>query len=83
MNIEKYNTFTIENKEYYILDKKDYKNNTYIYVNMLEDDDISDNFYVYKLNNNKLEKIEDSIILKEILPLFIDSLEKEVGDINE
>ena len=49
----------------------------YIYVAEMVDDDITGNFYVYKIENDNIEKVINSDKLKDILPIFIKSMSSD------
>ncbi|MBP3841121.1 MAG: hypothetical protein IK997_03220 [Bacilli bacterium] len=49
----------------------------YIYVAEMVDDDITGNFYVYKIENDNIEKVINSDELKDILPIFIKSMSSD------
>lgn len=85
MNIEKYNTITLnDDKQYVVISKIIYENNTYLYII-----DINDNsnikFCFEKIENQiiKLEEVEDKEIIQKLIPLFAndtkDILEQVIG----
>ena len=43
----------------------------------MSDDDITGNFYVYKIENDNIEKVINSDELKDILPIFIKSMSSD------
>lgn len=62
-----------------VLDSQEISNETYIYVAEIVDEDITNNFYVYKIvSEEKFEKITNSDDLKNLLPLFVESIEENL-----
>ena len=74
MNFEKLNVIKLSNgKKIIILEKIEYKNTTYLYVDDVNDDetDTLDNYYIMKINQNgTLSKEENVNLLTEVIPLF-------------
>lgn len=62
-----------------VLEQKDIGGVKYIYVAEIYDEDITENFYIYKITDNKAEKVINSEELKQILPIFIESMSSEIG----
>ena len=60
-----------------VLDVQKINELDYIYVGEIIDDDITGNFYVYKLRNNNIEKVVNSDELKDVLPIFIESMSND------
>lgn len=60
-----------------VLDVQKINELDYIYVGEIIDDDITGNFYVYKLKNNNIEKVVNSDELKDVLPIFIESMSND------
>ena len=75
-----------DSDRYYVLDQQDYEGEKYIYTAELdEEDDISGDFYVFKINDEakSMNKVTDSSVLKRVLPLFINSLKKYNSKVGE
>ena len=66
----------IEGKKYYVLTSINYEGNNYIYASLMEEDDISDSFSIFKNINNKYEIISDPSLIKVLLPLIIKNLDE-------
>ena len=81
MSFEKGQTLKANDIIFYILDIEKYENEDYLYLAKMEDDDITEDFHVYKVDKetNKLIHITDSEKLKVILPLFIKNLQAEIN----
>lgn len=80
MNLENGSIIELDGMNCCILDIQNIDNITHIYVVEMEDDDISENFYVYRINNNNFfEKVVNSDDLKKILPIFIQSMSNELN----
>lgn len=60
-----------------VLDVQKINELDYIYVGEIVDDDITGNFYVYKLRDNNIEKVVNSDELKDVLPIFIESMSND------
>ena len=79
MNLNRGMMINIEGIECCILDVQNINETTYIYVAEILDEDITENFYVYKvISENKFEKVIDSDSLKSILPVFIESIQESL-----
>ena len=69
----------IEGMDCCVLDSQIINEVNYIYVAEIVDEDITNNFYVYKVvSEEKFEKITNSDELKKILPIFVESMEKNL-----
>ena len=80
MNLENGSIIELDGMNCCVLDIQNIDNITHIYVVEMEDDDITENFYVYRMNNNNfLEKVVNSDDLKKILPIFIQSMSNELN----
>ena len=80
MNLENGSIIELDGMNCCVLDIQNIDNVTHIYVVEMEDDDITENFYVYRMNsNNFFEKVVNSDELKVILPIFIQSMSKELN----
>lgn len=80
MNLENGSIIELDGMNCCVLDIQNIDNITHIYVVEMEDDDISENFYVYRMNNNNFfEKVVNSDDLKKILPIFIQSMSNELN----
>ena len=80
MNLENGSIIELDGMNCCVLDIQNIDNITHIYVVEMEDDDITENFYVYRMNsNNFFEKVVNSDELKVILPIFIQSMSKELN----
>lgn len=66
----------IDGKKYYVLTKINYEGNDYIYVSLMDNDDISDSFSIFKCLNDKYEIISDSSLIKVLLPIIIKNLDE-------
>lgn len=60
-----------------VLDVENVNGLDYIYAAEIVEDDITGNFYVYKVENQKVVKVTDSNELKKTLPLFIENMSKK------
>ena len=80
MNLENGSIIELDGMNCCVLDIQNIDNITHIYVVEMEDDDITENFYVYRMNNNNFfEKVVNSDDLKKILPIFIQSMSNELN----
>ena len=80
MNLENGSIIELDGMNCCVLDIQNIDNVTHIYVVEMEDDDITENFYVYRMNNNNFfEKVVNSDDLKKILPIFIQSMSNELN----
>lgn len=70
----------IGNKEFYIIDVINYDDNQYLYVEEIEDEELIDSYSVYRYdkNTNRMELIKDERKLKELLKLFVESINKDI-----
>lgn len=64
-----------------VLDVENKNGLDYIYAAEIVDNDITGNFYVYKVENQNIVKVTDSVELKEILPLFIGKISKKIEEV--
>lgn len=75
MNFKQGMMINIDDIECCVLDTQVIGEKTYIYVAEIVDEDITENFYVYLVNSkNEFEKVTNSNDLKNILPIFIQSM---------
>ena len=74
MNFDKYDIIKLSNnKKIIIIEKVDYNNTTYLYVDDVNDDetDTLDNYYIMRVNTNgTLSKEQDVNTLTKIIPLL-------------
>ena len=77
MNLEIGKMIQLDGIECCVLSKQTIENIQYIYVAEMSDDDITGNFYVYKIENDNIEKVINSDELKDILPIFIKSMSSD------
>lgn len=74
MNFEKFNILKLNNnKKIVVLEKFEYKNTTYLYVDDVNEDetDTLDNYYIMKVNENgTLSQEIDKETLTEIIPIL-------------
>lgn len=70
----------IGNKEFYIIDVINYDDNQYLYVEEIEDEELIDSYSVYRYDKttNRMELIKDERKLKELLKLFVESINKDI-----
>ena len=64
-----------------VLDVENENGLDYIYAAEIVDNDITGNFYVYKVENQNIVKVTDSVELKEILPIFIGKISKKIEEV--
>ncbi len=68
---------TLDGMECCVLVDTTVKNVRYLYVAELKDEDITGNFYLYKVvEENKYEKVTNSEQLKSILPVVIAEIKR-------
>jgi hypothetical protein len=77
MNLEIGKMIQLDGIECCVLSKQTIENIQYIYVAEMSDDDITDNFYVYRITD-KFERVVNSDELKNILPVFIQSMSEDL-----
>ncbi len=77
MNLEIGKMIQLDGIECCVLSIQNIENMQYIYVAEMTDDDITDNFYVYRITD-KFEKVVDSDELKKVLPVFIQKMSADL-----
>ena len=74
MNFEKFNIIKLNNnKKIVVLEKFEYENNTYLYVDDVNEDetDTLDNYYIMRVNKNgTLSQETDKETLTKIIPIL-------------
>ena len=75
---------TISDKKYIVLDKTDYLEEAYIFVNeMTDSEENTDNFYVLKIANDGVIIVEEKSIVNNLLSIFSDNMQKMVNKVFE
>jgi len=64
-NIE---TIAMENKEYLVVSKANFDNNSYGYL--INTNDVNDIVFVYFKDDETLRKVEDDNLIKLLVPIF-------------
>ena len=76
--------FDLGEKSYITLDSTKYKNEDYIFVNELEEDETpTKKFIVFKIVGDKLVEEKDEKIMRNILPIFSTNMNKKLQVIYE
>lgn len=71
MELIKGNVITINNNKYIIIETLNYNYEKYLFVNELKgDEDISDNYYIFKAKDDAAIKITDEKIINMLLDKF-------------
>ena len=78
MNFEKGTMLELDGVECCVLEEKEVNKISYLYVAEVADDDITGNFYLYKINDKVFEKVVNSDELKAVLPAFVESMTEEL-----
>lgn len=70
---------TIEENKYITLEKLTYNNDNYIFVNkVIDDDNVSDEFYIFKIINDSVIMIEEDNLKNILIPKFEKLLKNDI-----
>lgn len=86
MKIEIADLITRPDGKYITLDVTNYEGKNYAFTNKLTDDENeepTEEFYVFTVINEKIEKITDENLINKLLPIFQKNLEIEFKKIME
>lgn len=75
---------TIEGNKYITLETLMYEGNKYAFVNKtLNEEEITDEYYIFKIVNDKIMKVTEENLIKTLFPRFKELLEKDINNILE
>ena len=77
MKYEKGKEIEIDGKELYIIDIVNIEDKEYIYAQEVLDDDLTDNYFVYEINDNP-RLLEDKDRLALVLKQAVENLKNEM-----
>lgn len=86
MKLEIADLITKEDGKYITLDVVEYAGKNYAFTNKLtndEDEEPTEEFYVFTIINNKIEKVIDNDLIEKLLPIFQKNIENELKTIME
>ena len=83
MIFNKGDVLTAGNSKYLVLENARYAEVDYIFVNKLDQEELSDEYFVMEKNNSGVLIITDKKILDIILPIFTNKIEKDVKTHND
>ena len=84
LEIKENDMFKLGEVSYITLDRTNYKNNEYIFVNELDEkEEPTKKFVVYKINGDNLVEEKDEKVMRNILPIFSTNMNKKLEVIYE
>lgn len=86
MKIEKADLITKTDGKYITLDVIKYEGKEYAITNKLtndENENLTEEYYIFTVINNKIEKIIDNNLIEKLLPIFQNNIEQELKSIME
>lgn len=73
---------TIEGNKYMTLETLTHENNQYIFVNkVLNDEEVSDEYYIFKVLKNGVKLITDEDVINILIPKFQELLKKDIKEL--
>lgn len=61
---------TVENQEYMVLETANYKGKTYLFTNIVKDEEPTEVYEILELISDEVIEINDENLLKELLDVF-------------
>lgn len=83
MNIVADDLFELDGSDYITVDAYDYNSEHYIFANKLNGEEPTKEFVVFKCSSDGLEEEKDEFILKVVLGVFSENMNKKLETINE
>ena len=84
LEIKENDMFKLGKVSYITLDRTNYKNNEYIFVNELDEkEEPTKKFVVYKIDGDNLVEEKDEKVMRNILPIFSTNMNKKLEVIYE
>ena len=79
LDLKENDMFKLGETSYITLDSTKYKEDTYIFVNELDEkEEPTKKFIVYKIVENKLVEEKDEKVMRNILPIFSTNMNKKL-----
>ena len=80
MDIIKGDILTLEKEKYIVVETLNHKDNSYIFTNkLLNDEEISKEYNIFKVDSNYVENIESDELYNLLLEKFKDLLSKDLN----
>ena len=82
MDLTSGTVITLENGKYIILEILTYNNNNYAFTNeVIGAEDLTENYYIFKILTNEALLITDKKLINILLPKFQEKLSKTINNI--
>lgn len=73
---------TVEGVQYITLEKLTHEGNNYIFVNkVINEEELTDEFYIFKINGDNIRIIVEDDLRKTLLPKFEELLKKDINEL--
>lgn len=82
MELVKGDVIEVNNENYIIIETLNYNYEKYMFVNKLQsEEEIGEEFYIFKQNNNKAEKVTDENLINMLMEKFKKLINNDLDDL--
>lgn len=82
MDLIKGDVISVNSNNYIVIETLNYNYDKYAFVNELnENDDIGDNYYIFKIENDSAIKLTDEEMINKLMTKFKDLINEDINDI--
>ena len=82
MELNKGDVINVNSNDYIVIETLNYNYEKYAFVNELnEKEDIGDNYYIFKIENDSAIKLTDEIMIKKLLEKFENLVKEDINNI--
>ena len=82
MELNKGDVINVNSNDYIVIETLNYNYEKYAFVNELnEKEDIGDNYYIFKIENDFAIKLTDEIMIKKLLEKFENLVKEDINNI--
>lgn len=77
------NVITVNDTDYMVLETIDYQGKKYIFTNEIKEEEPTDDYYIFNVNNNEVTKIVEEELLNKLIEEFKTLLAKAYNELED
>lgn len=77
------NVITVNDTDYMVLETIDYQGKKYIFTNEIKEEEPTDDYYIFNINNSEVTKIVEEELLNKLIEEFKTLLAKAYNELED
>lgn len=77
------NVITVNDTDYMVLETIDYQGKKYIFTNEIKEEEPTNDYYIFNVNNNEVTKIVEEELLNKLIEEFKTLLAKAYNELED